>query len=120
MTRETTVAAKRELEQELEHVSGRVKFTARAVVLGVVVMLIGFAFIDPVRAYLGERAHIAQLERQAHTLQVQNTALENRVKQLNDPAYLERLARECLGMVKPGDIAFVSVPKGSRTGSPSC
>ncbi|MFL5768431.1 MAG: FtsB family cell division protein [Actinomycetota bacterium] len=116
MSREGTVAAKHEPEQ----VSGRVKFTARAIVLGVVVMLIGFAFIDPVRAYLGERAHIAQLERQAHTLQVQNTTLESKVKQLQDPAYLERLARECLGMVKPGDIAFVSVPKGSKTGSPSC
>jgi cell division protein FtsB len=116
VTREAAATAK----QEPEHVSGRVKFSARAVVLGVVVMLIGFAFIDPVRAYLGERAQIAQLTRQAHTLQVQNTTLENRVKQLQDPAYLERLARECLGMVKPGDIAFVSVPKGSKTGSPNC
>jgi cell division protein FtsB len=112
VSREAAVAA--------DHVSGRVKFTARAVVLGVVVMLIGFAFIDPVQAYLSERAHIAQLQRQAQTLQVQNAALESRVKQLQDPAYLERLARECLGMIKPGDIAFVSVPKGSKTGSPNC
>jgi cell division protein FtsB len=113
---ETSVSAK----QEVEHVSGRVKFTARAVILGVIVMLIGFAFIDPVRAYLAERAHISQLERQVHSLQVENTALEQRTKQLQDPAYLERLARECLGMIEPGDIAFVSVPKGSKTGSPSC
>ena len=116
MSREAATAAK----QELEHVSGRVKFTARAVVLGVVVMLIGFAFIDPVRAYLGERAHIAQLQRQAHTLQVQNAALENRVKQLQDPAYLERLARECLGMVDPGQIAFVPVPRGRAPTPPNC
>ena len=112
MSREGAVSA--------DQVSGRVRFTARAVLLGVVVMLIGFAFIDPVRAYLGERSHIAELQRQAQTLQVQNATLEKRVKQLQDPDYLERLARECLGMVMPGDIAFVSVPKGSRTGSPSC
>ena len=49
MSREATVTAK----QELDQVSGRVKFTARAIVLGVVVMLIGFAFIDPVRAAWG-------------------------------------------------------------------
>jgi cell division protein FtsB len=110
----------REAAVRADELSGRVRFTARAVVLAVVVMLIGFAFIDPVRAYLAERAHIAQLERQVHTLQVANTALKNRTKQLQDPAYLERLARECLGMVEPGDIAFVSVPKGSKTGSPSC
>jgi cell division protein FtsB len=112
VSREAAVAA--------DQVSGRVRFTARAVLLAVVVMLIGFAFIDPVRAYLGERGQIAELQRQAHTLQIQNQALQRRVHQLQDPAYLERLARECLGMVKPGDIAFVSVPKGSKTGSPSC
>jgi len=103
-----------------EQVSGRVRFTARAILLAVVVMLLGFAFIDPVRAYLGERTRITQLQRQAHTLEVQNAQLEARVKNLQDPAYLERLARECLGMIKPGDIAFVSVPKGSDTGSPHC
>ena len=110
----------REAAVSSEQVSGRVKFTARAVLLGVVVMLLGFAFIDPVRAYLGEQARIAELQRQAHTLQVQNAALHDQVEQLQDPAYLERLARECLGMVEPGEIAFVSVPKGSKTGSPHC
>ena len=32
---------------------------------------------------------------------------------------LERIARECLGMVKPGEIAFVVVPKGGHTATPS-
>ena len=103
-----------------DQVSGRVRFTARAILLAVVVMILGLAFIDPVRQYLGEQSRIADLERQAHTLETQNGALENRVKDLQDPAYLERLARECLGLIKPGDIAFVSVPKGSDTGSPHC
>jgi cell division protein FtsB len=100
--------------------AGRVKFTARAAFLAVVVMILGFAFVYPARQYLAERARIADLERQAHVLQVQNAALEDRVTALRDPAYLERLARECLGMIKPGDIAFVSVPKGSDSGSKEC
>ena len=112
MSREAVVAT--------DQASGRAKFTARAILLAVVVMLIGFAFIDPVRAYLAERARITELQQQTHSLEALNAALEDRVKQLQDPAYLERLARECLGMVEPGDIAFVSVPKGSNIGSPHC
>jgi cell division protein FtsB len=83
-------------------------------------MFLGFAFVYPARQYFAERARIADLEQQAHSLQLQNAALEDRVKALHDPAYLERLARECLGMIKPGDIAFVSVPKGSDSGSKEC
>jgi cell division protein FtsB len=100
--------------------SGRVRFTARAVALAVIVMILGFAFVVPTRQYLAERARIAELERQAHELEVRNATLEARVRALNDPTYLERLARECLGMIRPGEIAFVSVPKGSDTGSTEC
>ena len=99
---------------------GRVRFTARAAALAIVVMILGFAFVYPTRQYLGERARIADLERQARTLEVQNAALQKQVDALNDPAYLERLARECLGMIRPGEIAFVSVPKGSDIGSSEC
>jgi cell division protein FtsB len=41
----------------------------------------------------------------------QNEVLNARIFQLKDPAYLERLARECLGMVAPGETAFVMVPE---------
>jgi cell division protein FtsL len=101
-------------------VGGRAKPTARAALLVVVVMVLGLAFVYPARQYLGERAQITDLQRQAHALEVQNTTLEHQVTELHDPAYLERLARECLGMIRPGDIAFVSVPKGSDTGSSEC
>jgi cell division protein FtsL len=101
-------------------IGGRAKPTARAALLVVVVMILGLAFVYPARQYLGERAQIADLRQQAHALEVQNGALQHRVAELHDPAYLERLARECLGMIKPGDIAFVSVPKGSDTGSSEC
>ncbi|MDP9296551.1 MAG: septum formation initiator family protein [Actinomycetota bacterium] len=99
---------------------GRAKPTARAALLVVAVMILGLAFVYPARQYLGERAQVADLQQQAHALEVQNAALQHHVTELHDPSYLERLARECLGMIKPGDIAFVSVPKGSDTGSTEC
>jgi cell division protein FtsB len=44
-------------------------------------------------------------------LQRRNAALDHRIDRLHDPRYLELLARECLGMVKKGEITFVVVPK---------
>ena len=42
--------------------------------------------------------------------------LRAEISRLHDPAELERLARECLGMVGPGEVAFV-MP--GRTANPS-
>jgi cell division protein FtsB len=71
-------------------------------------------------AYLHQRAELSDLQRQADLLEEQNTALERRIADLNDPATLERLARECLGMVEPGEIAFVPIPKGRAPTPPDC
>ena len=48
------------------------------------------------------------------------TSSSERIADLNDPPTLERLARECLGMVKPGEIAFVPIPKGRAPTPPDC
>ena len=56
----------------------------------------------------------------ARRLQEQNIELERRIADLNDPSTLERLARECLGMVNPGEIAFVPIPKGRAPTLPDC
>ena len=72
--------------------------------------------IAPIRGYLDQRAQLAELERQAAVLERQNAELEARIAAYNDPPTLERLARECLGMVKPGEIGFVTIPRaGART-----
>ena len=42
------------------------------------------------------------------------------IRQLHDPTYLERMARECLGMVKPDEIPFVVVPKHGKAGARRC
>jgi cell division protein FtsB len=67
----------------------------------------------PAREYLSERAHIAELQRKADELERANAALQADIVRLRDPAEKERLARECLGMVEAGEIAFVI---GARTG----
>jgi cell division protein FtsB len=86
----------------------RPRLTARAGALVVIVTLLGVLAVVPARAYLDQRARIAALELQAEHLEAQNAALSSAIAKLHDPAELERLARECLGMVKPGEIALIT------------
>jgi cell division protein FtsB len=94
--------------------------TPRASILLFAVFLAVVFAVAPSRAYLHQRAQLADLQRQADQLAQQNTELERRIADLNDPATLERLARECLGMVRPGEIAFVPIPKGRAPTPPDC
>lgn len=97
-----------------------VRVTPRAAVLLVVVMLLGLALVYPARLYIDQRGKVAELQRQTQELSDQKVLLSRQIDQLGDPAYLERLARECLGMVRPGETAFVVVPKGADPEPVSC
>ena len=89
----------------------RARLTARAGILAALVVIIGALSIVPAKQLLGQRAMIAELEQRSERLQRANDALEERISRLHDPEELERLARLCLGMVKPGETAFVTVPR---------
>lgn len=90
--------------------AARLRPSGRALILLAIVFGILVLAVAPLRGYLGQRAKLADLRRQAAGLERQNAALDRRIAQLSDPTYLEHLARECLGMVKPGETAFVVVP----------
>ena len=98
----------------------RARLSARGAVLLVLVMLLLVAAVGPVRSLLAERSSLAQLQRQAIELQARNDQLQGQVDRLNDPAYVERLARECLGMVHAGEIAFRAIPKQGAPVPPHC
>jgi cell division protein FtsB len=85
----------------------RGRVTPRAVVLAAIVLVLGIAAAAPVRNYLAQRAEIDRLEAQIGELERERTRLERQIEEIRDPASIERLAR-CLGMVRPGEIAFVN------------
>ena len=91
--------------------AARVRVSTRAAVLVILLLTVLMFAISPLRALLAARDELDGLRRQAEVLEGQNATLEDRILQLQDPAYLERLARECLGMVEPGETAFVTVPE---------
>jgi cell division protein FtsB len=90
------------------------RVSARAVMLLMVVLVVLTLSVAPVRAYLDQRSRLSDLEHQAAQLEQRNTQLETTIRGLKDPAELERIARRCLGMVRPGELAFVTVPEHGR------
>jgi cell division protein FtsB len=89
-------------------------------VLGAIILMLAATAIVPLRQYLSQRSEIGGLERKIQVLTLERSRLEKRIEQLQDPKELERIARECLGMVKPGEIAFVAVPKSGQLPRGDC
>lgn len=99
---------------------GRIRLSRRAGGLVAAMLLLGVGTLVPLRQYHAQQARMAEMERRVVYLQQANEQLARRVRQLKDPAYLERLARECLGLVKEGEIAFVPVPDRGHLPPPRC
>jgi cell division protein FtsL len=89
----------------------RARLTGRAAGLAAIVLLLALSLIFPIRQFLAQRAEIRELETQVQELARERQVLEAKVARLRDPEHLERIARQCLGMVRPGEIAFIAVPE---------
>jgi cell division protein FtsB len=99
----------------------RARLTARATVLLAIMIGVLALSVAPAQMYFEQKEELARAEQQAAALERRNEALAARAEQLRDHAFLERLARQCLGMVKPGETAFVVVPKeGAPAPPPEC
>ncbi len=75
------------------------------VVGGAAVQVFGSSFLTVYR--LDREA--ARLEALKRDLQEQNAILREEIKLLATPQYIEKLAREQLGLVKPGEVAILII-----------
>jgi cell division protein FtsB len=85
------------------------------VVFLLVIGLVGAMAIEPTRQLLEQRDRIAGMESDLHRLERSNDQLETRIQRLNDPDFLEQLAREQAGLVRPGETAYVVMPPSRQT-----
>lgn len=80
----------------------------------VAVLLVAAVFgsmaVQPTRQLLEQRTRMAGLTAELAELQATNQALARRIARLKDPAYIERRARAEIGLVRPGERAFVVMP----------
>lgn len=92
----------------------RPRLTGRAAALLVAVTILGVMAVVPIGRYLDQSAAIADIERRAAELESQNAELRAEISRLHDPTELEKLARECLGMVGAGEVAFVTAGRNAN------
>ncbi|HEX6262916.1 MAG TPA: septum formation initiator family protein [Actinomycetota bacterium] len=102
------------------HALPRPRLSRRAAGLAAISFVLLLALVLPLRQYVIQRSEIAGLERKVQRLEEERATLEHRVERLQEPEYLERIARQCLGMVRPGEIAFVAVPEDGQSLPASC
>ena len=70
------------------------RLTPKAAILSVVLMVLLLYMMVPLRSYLEQRARLTDLQQQSTSLQQQQARLLNQIAELQDPDYLQRIARE--------------------------
>lgn len=85
----------------------RPRFTGRAAILVLVVAVLTVSYASSMRAYLQQRAHIADLKDQIATREANIDELEREKRRWHDPAYVQAQARERFGYLMPGETAYV-------------
>ena len=81
----------------------------RAVRTLLVVVALGgllFLFILPGRTWLQQRSAMSGAERRLNALNAENAALARRAAQLQDPAYVQQIARQQYGLVLPNERSY--------------
>jgi cell division protein FtsB len=89
--------------------------TARAAVLGLVVCGLVVSAALPLREYLSQRGRIASSQAKNAQQQARVGALEQQLRQWQDPAFVKAQARERLHFVMPGEYAYVVLAPSTRT-----
>jgi cell division protein FtsB len=69
---------------------------------------------------IGQQSQLASIRHETQSTRIQlqqlqqtNAALNEERNALHDPKYVEKVAREELGLVKPGEIPYVSTEKNN-------
>ena len=79
------------------------------VLSAIILVVVGLAGIFPFRQLVAQEEAVLLAESQLDALVEENRRLEFRISALQTDQELERLAREHLGMVRPGEIGYVAV-----------
>ena len=84
---------------------------ARGVIVIVAAVVLLLSAMYPVRQYVSKEQYVRHLVAQEEALSERMSKLQSEQSRLLSDAEVERIAREELGMVRPGEVAFALVPK---------
>ena len=103
------------------YLSKKKKWKPQRVVTAVVVMVFALYFVYIMiwqQVTISKKnKEINALEEKVQTATQQTEKLEAELENLNDPAYLEQIAREKLGLVRPNERVFVDANKSQANTS---
>jgi cell division protein DivIC len=92
----------------------RLSWLPQAVIFLLLLGLVGAMAIEPTRQLLEQRKRISGMETDLQRIERSNDKLQDRIKRLQDPDFLEQEAREQIGLVRPGETAIVVMPPSRR------
>ncbi|MBT2525876.1 septum formation initiator family protein [Streptomyces flavidovirens] len=92
----------------------RSRLTGRAALLVLVLCSLIVALAYPMRQYVSQRGEIADQERKMREAGRRVEELRDEKARLKDDAYIERLAREHLHLVRPGETGFTVYDPDAR------
>ncbi|TLQ45484.1 FtsB family cell division protein [Streptomyces marianii] len=93
----------------------RSRLTGRAAFLALVVCSMIVALAYPMRAYVSQQNEVDEQQRLAAAARERVERLRDEKARLQDDAYVMRLAREHLHMVRPGETGYIVVdPRAAR------
>jgi cell division protein FtsB len=84
------------------------------VILLLVLALVSAMAIQPTRQLLEQRRRIEGMAVELGEMNELNQSLEDRIARLQDPDYIEQLAREQSGLVRPGEKPYVVLPPSRK------
>lgn len=90
--------------------------------IAIFLLLLGFilySFSGQMLEMRKVKAEINEIRTQINDLQTKNVDLKKRVDQLNSNAYIEREARQKLGLVKPGEQIILEATPGTGSIEPN-
>jgi len=85
------------------------QFIALVLVLG----LAGAMAIQPTRQLLAQRDRISEMSEDLKAINQKNRAVNDRIERLNNPDYLEQIARDN-GLARPGETVYNVVPPSRK------
>ena len=94
--------------------------TPRGAVLLLALFALAATAVYPLRQYVSQQDRIGRLEAKQQALAAENARLEIERKRLQDPAYVQQLAKRDYHVVSPGEEAWVvtgTPPTGSAQAS---
>lgn len=94
------------------------KFFCILLLILIILSVFFYFYHEKYREYLKKKASVARLESEINNLKKENTELKNQIERLNKPVGAEEIARDRLGMTKPGELSFVIIPSPEEIPAP--